>query len=85
MENKPNLLIQAMESKGLRITSQRRWIAELFSVSTGFVLPRHMHAYQQTFPIDYCPLDNDIDMPEAFQIISHKFEVYGICGVCAAS
>lgn len=140
MENKSNRLIQAMESKGLRITTQRRWIAELFSVSTGFVLPREVHAYiaehlpgvsydtvyrnlrllteinlieqfdfpegvrfklrcgpdrhhhhliclkcQQTFPIDFCPLENGIEMPEAFQIISHKFEVFGLCGSCAAS
>ena len=140
MENKSNRMIQAMESKGLRITTQRRWIAELFSVSTGFVLPRQAHAYiserlpgvsydtvyrnlrllteidlieqfdfpegvrfklrcgpkrhhhhlicihcQQTFPIDYCPLDSEINMPEAFQIISHKFEIYGLCGRCVAS
>ncbi|RRJ67180.1 transcriptional repressor [Paenibacillus oralis] len=140
MENKPNRLIQTMESKGLRITSQRRWIAELFSVSTGFVLPRQVHAYiaerlpgasydtvyrnlrllteinlieqfdfpegvrfklrcgperhhhhliclqcQRTFPIDFCPLDNDINLPETFQVVSHKFEIYGLCGSCAAS
>lgn len=140
MENKRNRLIQAMESKGLRITSQRRWIAELFSVSTGFVLPRQVHAYiaerlpgvsydtvyrnlrllteinlieqfdfpegvrfklrcgpdrhhhhlicikcLQTFPIDFCPLDNTIDLPESFQVLSHKFEIHGLCGACAAS
>ncbi|WP_429860807.1 Fur family transcriptional regulator [Brevibacillus reuszeri] len=110
-----------MESNGLRITSQRRWIAELFSVSTGLLLPRQVRAYVskripgvsndtvyrnlrllmeinliekfdfpeglrfklkcssdrhhhhlicikclQTFPMDYCPLDNAIGLPEAF-------------------
>ncbi|NWL89096.1 MULTISPECIES: Fur family transcriptional regulator [unclassified Paenibacillus] len=140
MENKSNPMIQAMESNGLRITSQRRWIAELFSVSTGFVLPRQVHAYiserlpgvsydtvyrnlrllteinlleqfdfpegvrfklrcgpdhhhhhficmkcQRTFPIDFCPLDSGIVLPESFRVISHKFEIFGLCNSCTAS
>lgn len=140
MENKLNRLVEVMESNGLRITSQRRWIAKLFSVSSGFVLPRQVHAYiserlpgvsydtvyrnlrllteigiieqfdfpegvrfklrcgpdhhhhhlicikcQQTFPIDFCPLENGIALPEAFQVISHKFEIHGLCGACAAA
>lgn len=135
-----NRLIQAMKSNGLRITSQRRWIAELFSASNGFVLPRQVHSYiaqhlpgvsydtvyrnlrlladlnlieqfdfpegvrfklrcgpdrhhhhliciqcQQTIPIDFCPLEKDLNLPTEFQVVSHKFEVYGLCGSCAAS
>ncbi|MUG66385.1 transcriptional repressor [Paenibacillus sp. 7541] len=137
MENKLELLVETMVSKGLRMTSQRRWIAEVFSDSTGFVLPKQVHHYiseripgvsydtvyrnlrlltdigileqfdfaggvrfklrcgpdshhhhficikcEQTYPLDYCPMENVETTPEAFRILSHKFEVYGICGRC---
>ncbi|MCM3701647.1 Fur family transcriptional regulator [Paenibacillus macerans] len=137
MENRRESMVRGMEARGLRITVQRRLIAELFSVSSGFVLPRQVHSYisnqipgvsydtvyrnlrllvrlnlieqfdfpdgvrfklrcgpdhhhhhficmkcHKTYPLDFCPIDNGIDPPEAFEVISHKFEVYGLCGDC---
>lgn len=43
MENLAESIINGMEAEGLRITVQRKLIAELFSSSRGFVLPRQVH------------------------------------------
>ena len=38
---------------------------------------------EQTFSFVFCPMDFVTEMPKAFRVQSHKFEVYGICGDCA--
>lgn len=131
-------IIKGMEAEGLRITVQRKLIAELFSNSTGFVLPRQVHTYISkhipgvsydtvyrnlrlmvrinlveqfdfsdgvrfklrcgpehhhhhyicmechiTYPLDFCPVESGINPPEDFEIIGHKFEIYGLCGECS--
>lgn len=137
MENKRDRLLKSMEAHGLRLTVQRKLIAELFSASTGFVLPRQVHAFiakhipgvsydtvyrnlrlleriqlieqfdfkegvrfklrcgpehhhhhficlgcHATYPLEFCPIQSGIHPPEAFEIRSHKFEIYGLCGDC---
>ncbi|AIQ46532.1 Fur family transcriptional regulator [Paenibacillus sp. FSL R7-0273] len=131
-------LVEAMEEKGLRVTFQRKLIAEVFSSTNGFVLPRQIHSYiakdipgvsydtvyrnlrvmveiglieqfdfkegfryklrcgpdhhhhhficlacHKTYPLEFCPIDMGIKTPEAFEVISHKFEIYGYCEECA--
>lgn len=138
MENQAEHMISGMEGEGLRITIQRRLIAELFSKSTGFVLPRQVHNHiskyipgvsydtvyrnlrllvqinlieqfdspdgvrfklrcgpdhhhhhficqscHNTYPLDFCPIDQGIHPPDGFVIQSHKFEIYGLCGECS--
>ncbi|WP_018752136.1 Fur family transcriptional regulator [Paenibacillus sanguinis] len=138
MKSQRDRMVQTMTDKGLRITAQRRLIADLFSISTGFVLPRQVHTYisehipgvsfdtvyrnlrllvqidlieqfdfpegvrfklrcgpehhhhhficlkcDRTYPLDFCPIESGISPPEAFEIVSHKFEIHGICGECA--
>lgn len=39
----------------------------------------------RTYPLDFCPVESGIELPEAFEIVSHKFEVYGFCGECKVS
>ncbi len=36
---------------------------------------------EKTYPIAFCPMDMT-DMPEQFEVIRHKFEVFGYCKDC---
>ncbi|AOZ91485.1 Fur family transcriptional regulator [Paenibacillus crassostreae] len=36
---------------------------------------------QKTYPITFCPM-NLTDTPEQFQVVKHKFEVFGYCQDC---
>ncbi|MMZ68842.1 Zinc-specific metallo-regulatory protein [compost metagenome] len=36
---------------------------------------------QKTYPIHFCPMPLT-DAPEAFQVVKHKFEVFGYCKNC---
>jgi len=131
-------MVEAMEAKGLRVTTQRKLIAEVFSSTKGFVLPRQIHSFiakdipgvsydtvyrnlrllveiglveqfdfkeglrfklrcgpdhhhhhficmecYKTYPLDFCPIDNGIKPPDEFEVISHKFEIHGLCAECA--
>jgi Fur family transcriptional regulator, zinc uptake regulator len=46
----------------------------------------HHHLFclscEKTIPLVYCPMDKLDGVPESFQIIRHKFEVYGYCADC---
>ncbi|MBE9913043.1 transcriptional repressor [Paenibacillus donghaensis] len=39
---------------------------------------------QKTYPIHFCPV-NFTDAPEQFQVVTHKFEVFGYCKDCQRS
>ncbi|MDR0269690.1 Fur family transcriptional regulator [Paenibacillus sp.] len=39
---------------------------------------------QKTYPIHFCPV-NFTDAPEHFQVVTHKFEVFGYCKDCQRS
>lgn len=140
MDKKEDSLAEAMAARGIRMTAQRKLIAKLFARSSGFVLPRQVHAFiaqyypgvsydtvyrnlrlmadvglierfdfaegvrfklrcgperhhhhfictdcLTTYPLDFCPAEHKITPPDAFEVHSHKFEVYGLCGECARS
>lgn len=36
---------------------------------------------EKTYPISFCPV-NMADAPEQFQVVKHKFEVFGYCKDC---
>ncbi|WCT54438.1 Fur family transcriptional regulator [Paenibacillus kyungheensis] len=36
---------------------------------------------EKTYPIAFCPMDMT-DMPEQFEVVKHKFEVFGYCKDC---
>jgi Fur family zinc uptake transcriptional regulator len=38
---------------------------------------------EQTFSFVFCPMDFARDFPNGFQVLSHKFEVYGRCQQCS--
>jgi len=50
-------------------------------------LHRHHHHLicvncEKTLTFDYCPMDQQLKLPGNFQIINHRFEIYGICEEC---
>ncbi len=37
---------------------------------------------ERTIPVDYCPMPQLADIPDHFQVVRHKFEVFGYCQDC---
>lgn len=129
-------IIEVMSEQGLRITDQRKTLANLFGENLGFLSAKdvydhmgkkysglsfdtvyrnlrvmqelgvleqvvfedgvkfkahcaeHMHHHhmiclqcQKTYPITFCPM-NMTETPDQFQVVKHKFEVFGYCKDC---
>lgn len=39
-------------------------------------------ACERTLPLHYCPMPDLAELPESFQIVRHKFEIFGYCREC---
>jgi len=37
---------------------------------------------EKTIPLEYCPMPLLVDIPEQFQVVRHKFEIFGYCKDC---
>lgn len=37
---------------------------------------------EKTLSFDYCPMDEKLSLPGNYQILNHRFEVYGLCEEC---
>ncbi len=37
---------------------------------------------EKTYPIVFCPMNLVSELPEQFEAVNHKFEVYGYCADC---
>lgn len=132
-------IVRQMSDKGLRITEQRRTLAQLFTQAPGYLTPKDVYEHMQRFyhglsfdtvyrnlrvmldlgiveqfvfedgvkfklsceephhhhhmiclqcektlPIRSCPMPAT-DVPGGFQVVKHKFEVYGYCSDCRDS
>jgi len=130
-------MIKMLANKGLRITEQRKTLANIFAESEGYLSPKdvyeqmssyysglsfdtvyrnlrillemnvieqfvfedgikfkahchenihHHHLIclecEKTVSIMFCPMKQVPGIPETFQVINHKFEVYGYCEAC---
>jgi Fur family zinc uptake transcriptional regulator len=46
----------------------------------------HHHAIclqcDKTYAVPFCPLDVNVDLPQGFEIMKHKFEIFGFCAGC---
>ncbi|WP_438432589.1 Fur family transcriptional regulator [Gorillibacterium sp. sgz500922] len=38
---------------------------------------------EKTLTFDYCPMDQMVQLPGHFQIMNHRFEIYGLCEECS--
>lgn len=136
---KTEQIIDAMSEHGLRITDQRKTLAQLFGEHRGYLTPKDVYEYmgkkysglsfdtvyrnlrvlhelgvleqvvfeegikfrarcsedhhhhhmiclecQKTYPITFCPMQLT-DPPDDFQIVQHKFEVFGYCKDCGGA
>ncbi|WP_276351996.1 Fur family transcriptional regulator [Cohnella caldifontis] len=132
-------IVQRMSDQGLRITEQRRTLAQLFAEAPGYLTPKEIYDHMQrvypglsfdtvyrnlrvmqeldvieqfmleegvkfkrscgephhhhhmiclqcekTVPIRSCPMP-DTAVPSGFEVVRHKFEVYGYCADCRES
>lgn len=130
-------IVQAMVDKGMRITDQRRTLADMFSGTDGYLTAKavyeqmaqkysglsfdtvyrnlrlmhemgvleqfvfedgvkfrarcnehHHHHHlicmncEKTYPFVFCPMDRVAEVPNDFQVVKHKFEIYGYCKDC---
>jgi len=48
----------------------------------------HHHLFclgcEKTLPLTHCPMEQLDGVPRSFQVVKHKFEVYGYCELCRA-
>ncbi|WP_325176751.1 Fur family transcriptional regulator [Paenibacillus alkalitolerans] len=46
----------------------------------------HHHAIclqcEKTYPVPFCPMDVQVNLPDGFDVVKHKFEIYGTCREC---
>lgn len=130
-------IIRAMSAQGLRITEQRRSLANLFADAEGYLAPKDVYEYmekmypglsfdtvyrnlrvlhemdvleqfvfedgirfkvhcgghehhhhmiclscERTIPVEYCPMPQLANIPEQFEVVRHKFEIFGYCKDC---
>lgn len=50
--------------------------------------PDHHHHHlicvvcDRTYPLDFCPVESGVKLPDDFQVLRHTFEIHGICEDC---
>ncbi|WP_274365372.1 Fur family transcriptional regulator [Paenibacillus thermotolerans] len=49
----------------------------------------HHHAIclgcARTYAVPFCPMDVKVELPDGFDVVKHKFEIYGHCNECAGA
>jgi Fur family transcriptional regulator, zinc uptake regulator len=78
--------------RNLRMMSEMGVLEQFYFLDGGLkfkgnCLSHHHHHLicvncEKTLTFDYCPMERDADLPGNYQIVSHRFEVYGICEEC---
>ncbi|MDF2646597.1 MAG: Fur family transcriptional regulator [Paenibacillus sp.] len=78
--------------RNLRLLSEMGALEQFYFMDGGLkfkrcCLTRHHHhlictSCEKTVPFDYCPMNQPFDLPNNFHIISHRFEIYGVCEEC---
>jgi Fur family zinc uptake transcriptional regulator len=48
----------------------------------------HHHAIclqcEKTYAVPFCPLHTQVELPQGFTVVKHKFELFGYCEACHA-
>lgn len=37
---------------------------------------------EKTLPFEYCPMEQNVNLPGNYKVLRHRFEVYGLCEEC---
>ncbi len=40
---------------------------------------------ERTYAVPFCPLNVSVELPQGFDVVKHKFEIYGYCEECNRS
>ncbi|GFR37356.1 zinc-specific metallo-regulatory protein [Insulibacter thermoxylanivorax] len=78
--------------RNLRIMSEMGVLEQFYFLDGGLkfrggCLTRHHHhvictGCEKTLSLDYCPMEQSIELPDDFQVMNHRFEIYGLCRDC---
>mgnify|MGYP001252444004 FL=1 len=78
--------------RNLRMLSEMGVLEQFYFLDGGlkFKATCHTHHHhhliclncEKTLTIDYCPMEQNVELPKKFKIVNHRFEVYGVCEEC---
>lgn len=78
--------------RNLRMLSEMGVLEQFYFMDGGLkfkgsCLSHHHHHLicvncEKTMTFDYCPMDQSLELPGNYQILNHRFEIYGICEEC---
>lgn len=76
----------------LRMLNKVGVLESLYFMETGLKYRRscisHHHHHlicvncEKAIPLEFCPMDQGLELPDDYKILSHQFEVFGICEAC---
>ncbi|WEK56287.1 MAG: Fur family transcriptional regulator [Candidatus Cohnella colombiensis] len=78
--------------RNLRMLSEMGVLEQFYFIDGGLkfkgsCLEHHHHHLicvncEKTLTFNYCPMDQQLNLPGHYQILNHRFEVYGVCEEC---
>lgn len=78
--------------RNLRMMSEMGVVEQFYFMDGGLkfkgsCLDHHHHHLicvncEKTMTLDYCPLEQSIQLPGNYRVLHHRFEVFGICEQC---
>ncbi|WP_237179347.1 Fur family transcriptional regulator [Paenibacillus sp. MMS18-CY102] len=78
--------------RNLRMMSEMGVLEQFYFMDGGLkfksnCLSHHHHHLicvncEKTVTFDYCPMDQQMNLPGGYKILNHRFEIYGVCDSC---
>mgnify|MGYP001267691550 CR=1 FL=1 len=78
--------------RNLRMLSEMGVLEQVYFQDGGLKFKASCHARhhhhliclhcEKTLSIDYCPMEQQVELPQKFKIVNHRFEIYGVCEDC---
>ncbi|QHT63931.1 transcriptional repressor [Paenibacillus lycopersici] len=78
--------------RNLRMMSEMGVLEQFYFMDGGLkfranCLSHHHHHLicvncEKTLSFDFCPMEQDMQLPGSYKILNHRFEIYGICEDC---
>jgi Fur family zinc uptake transcriptional regulator len=81
--------------RNLRLLSEMGILEQFYFLDSGLKFrascTAHHHHHlicincEKTVTFDYCPMEQMSGLPDNFDILNHRFEIYGVCEACRAN
>ncbi|GIQ61551.1 Fur family transcriptional regulator [Paenibacillus cisolokensis] len=78
--------------RNLRMLSEMGVLEQFYFMDGGLKFKGSCHSHhhhhliclncEKTLTFDYCPLEQNMDLPGNYKIVNHRFEIYGVCEDC---